>query len=184
MDKKIAAAAVVAVAAVMGLILFRKQAAPTEAVMQVPRGPAPSMRFWFGKDPNAELLRLGVDETLDLRVTLGGPAFIYVLDSHDSSAPTLIWEPSATDPAFEPGEYASEGVTLVGDGAHQLLAIASPVRVNELRSAESMVPDVLSRICEQCSFQQLTVQKLAGKVTASVIPPEQPEPPPAPARGN
>lgn len=184
MDKKIAAAAVVAVAAVMGLILFRKQPAPVEAAMVVPQGPAPSMRFSFGKEPNAEVLRLGVDETLDLRVTLGGPAFIYVLDSHESSVPTLIWEPGATDSAFEPGEYASEGVTLVGDGAHQLLAIASPVRVNELSSVQSIVPDVLTKVCQRCSFQQLTVQKLAGKVTAAVIPPENPEPPPPPVRGN
>lgn len=184
MDKKIAAAAVVAVGAVMGLIVFRKQAAPTEAVMQVPRGPAPSMRFSFGKEPNAELLRLGVDETLDLRVTLGAPAFIYVFDSHEASVPTLIWEPTPNDPAFEPGEYASEGVTLVGDGTHELLAVASPSRSNDLRSAQTIVPEVLERVCQDCSFQRLTVQKLAGKVTAAVIPPENPEPPPAPVRGN
>lgn len=184
MDKKIAAAAVLAVAAVMGLILFRRPA-PAEAVMQVPQGPAPSLRFTFGKEPNAEVLRLGVDETLDLRVTLGAPAFIYVLDSHESSAPTLIWEPGSTDPVFEAGEYASEGVTLIGDGTHQLLAVASPVRVNELRSVQSMIPDVLAGVCQRCSFQQLTVQKLAGKKeTAVVIPPEKPEPPAPAVRGN
>lgn len=178
MQKRLVAVLVVVAAAVAGLMIRQRSVKSLPEV--TPAIPPTALNFFLTARPTATQVRIGVDEPVELTVRISQPAHIYVLDSHESSRPTLVWEPAPDGQKFEAGEYASEGLTL-SVGAHKLTAVAAPALVPALATVETLEADAISQVCPECSVRQLELTRTGNKLSSIDVAPEEP-PEPAEAK--
>lgn len=99
---------------------------------------------------------LVIGQPSSVRLTLDGPAFVYLFAQYDNDAPSLISEHEGPK-AWEAGEYEATLPDFTQAGPHTLVAVASPHPIANVNTWRVLAADVLAASCEDCQRQELKV---------------------------